>query len=70
MATYRFTWHVVEEEIGRSNESGESRWGIAEGQGEPDGPVDQGTDAHIQPVLDQDVYCVLWPVSEEAFLNL
>ncbi len=57
-----FTWHIVEEEIRRSDESGEGRGRIAEGEGEPDGPVDEGADANVEPVLDEDVHRVLRPV--------
>ena len=55
------TWHVDEEEVGGSHDPGEAGPGLAEGQAEADGPVDEGADAHVQPILDQNVDSVLGP---------
>ena len=55
------TWHVIEEEVGSSNDSGEGGRRLSEGEGKAGGPVHQGADANVQPVLDQDVDGVLGP---------
>ena len=53
-----FTWHPVSEEILVADK----RVALAAvHEGEAGGPVDEGADANIQPVLDQDVHCVLRP---------
>ena len=55
------TWHVIEEEVGGSNDPRDGVNGLAEGEGKAGGPVHQGADANVQPVLDQDVDGVLGP---------
>ena len=52
------TWHSVAEEVGVAYERVTL---AAVHEGEAGGPVDEGADANIQPVLDQDVHCVLRP---------
>ena len=53
-----FTWHPVSEEILVADK----RVALAAvHEGEAGGPIDEGADANIQPVLDQDVHCVLRP---------
>ena len=61
----RLTRHIVEEEVGASHESVQAGGGATESQSEADRPVDQGADAHVQPVLDQNVDSVLGPVGWE-----
>ena len=55
------TRHLVEEVVGSAHEVGDAGARLAKGDGEPHGPVHHGPDAHVQPVLDQDVHSVLRP---------
>ena len=62
------TRHLVEEVVGSAHEVCDAGARLAEGDGEPHGPVDHGPDAHVQPVLDEDVHRVLRPEKEGGYV--